>query len=36
MAALAVEETSEKKHLSLVVCGHVDAGKINNYRTFDI
>ena len=27
MAALAVEETSEKKHLSLVVCGHVDAGK---------
>ena len=27
MAALEVEETKEKKHLSLVVCGHVDAGK---------
>jgi elongation factor 1-alpha len=27
MAALEVEESSEKKHLSLVVCGHVDAGK---------
>ena len=27
MAALEVEESSGKKHLSLVVCGHVDAGK---------
>ena len=27
MAALEVEQSTEKKHLSLVVCGHVDAGK---------
>jgi len=27
MAALETETTVEKKHLSLVVCGHVDAGK---------
>ena len=27
MAALDNEQSSEKKHLSLVVCGHVDAGK---------
>ena len=27
MAALDHEQSSEKKHLSLVVCGHVDAGK---------
>ena len=27
MAAMEAEVQSEKKHLSLVVCGHVDAGK---------